>query len=255
VLPPPTPPVRLYCFPYAGSTSAVYRSWVSAAASRFDIRAVDPPGRGLRARESPAVDYAALIEDLSDRLTAELRADAGDDGSPPYVTFGHSFGALISLAVVAEVVDRTGHPPLRAVLSAGLPPARHVPVNEAAALDDEALRAHIAGLGGTPPELLAGGPLTRHLLRMFRQDHATRSEFHGQTRLRVDVPLTLIAAEEDPDVPPEEMWRWSAHTSGPCRRVIVPGGHFAAVREPARTLAVIAEDLLVSAQTGDVHAQ
>lgn len=205
----------------------------------------------MRARESTVNDFRALVDSMTNHLVRDLRAAGEDAPLPRYMTFGHSFGTLLSISVGAAVARAVGRPPLRAVLSAGLPPASHAPVDEAASLSDEELLGKIAAVGGTPAELLSGGALTRHVLRLFREDYAIRSQFFRQTSFRVDFPITLIAAQDDVYAPPEQMWKWCEHSSVPARQVVIPGGHFAAIREPERIIEILTDDIFSRAGASD----
>lgn len=197
----------------------------------------------MRAREPRAAGFQALVDAMTDYVVADLRRARQSDPHVRYLTFGHSFGTLTSLSVAAAVTRATGQAPVRAVLSAGLPPRLHIPVDEGASLSDDELISNIAAGGGTPAQLLTGGPLTRHIIRHFREDYAIRSQFCQQAGLRVDFPVTLIAARDDPYVPSEQMWVWSEHSKVPARQVVIPGGHFAAFQEPTRTIQIICDEI------------
>ncbi|QSB13980.1 thioesterase [Natronosporangium hydrolyticum] len=236
-----TPPLRLYCFPHAGATAAGYRSWAAADPPGIEVRGLDPPGRGVRAREPRPADFAGLVAALAGVIVDELRASGP---ATPYATFGHSFGTLVSLAVAAQVTRDTGRPPRCVVLSAGLPPRWHSPVDEAAGEPDELVLTRIAEVGGTPPELLAQPALAQHVIGRFRADYAIRAEFHRHTDLRVDFPLTLVAAADDRHAPPARMWDWQRHTTAASRTVTIPGGHFAALGDPARIFQLVRDEAL-----------
>ena len=46
--------MELICVPGAGGSARAYRPWAAALAPEFTIRALDLPGRGQAARETPA---------------------------------------------------------------------------------------------------------------------------------------------------------------------------------------------------------
>ncbi|MFF9347454.1 thioesterase II family protein [Streptomyces sp. NPDC014734] len=236
-------PVRLYCFPHAGATSLVYRGWQPLGEPHLLVRGVDAPGRGTRRQERRAVGFRALVRAMAEPVVADLLAEGERGPGPRWVTFGHSFGSTTSLAVAAEVARQVGVAPERAVLSGAVPPGLQRPGPLLDDVPDEQLLARTADDGGTPSAVLADPTMSRILLRMLREDDAVRGEFAQQASgLRVDFPLTLIAAREDAYAPPEKVWQWSAHSSAPTRRVEIDGGHFAAVRCPKETLTTILDD-------------
>ncbi|MFJ6664372.1 thioesterase II family protein [Streptomyces sp. NPDC091383] len=238
----PGPPVLLYCFPHAGATSLVYRSWQPPAGTRLSVRGVDPPGRGTRRRERRAEGFHALVRAMAEQVVADLLVERARTPGVRWVVFGHSFGATTGLAVAAAVARQVGTAPERAVLSGAVPPALQRPGELLADVSDAELLARTAAGKGTPAAVLADPTMSRILLRMLREDDAVRAEFAREAAgLRVDFPLTLIAAREDAYAPPEQVWAWSAHSTAPVRREEIDGGHFAAVQHPKETLTTVAE--------------
>ncbi|AXB41381.1 thioesterase II family protein [Amycolatopsis albispora] len=235
-------PVRLYCVPHAGSTSAVYRPWQRVAPPSWQVAGLDLPGRGTRARERKIEDYRSLVKVLAEHVTTDLTR-AGETGKPPrYALFGHSFGAMLALAVAGQVAAVLGEPPVCAVLSAALPPRLQPRVDEVASLDDDALIDKVVADGGTAPELLSSRGMTGYLVRLLREDLVLRQQFREDLLLRVDFPLVLVVGRDDPYVSPEQMWLWAEHTSATSRRVELPGGHFAAMRAPQDIIAIVGEE-------------
>lgn len=235
-------PLLLYCFPHAGATSLVYRGWQPLAGPYLSVRGVDAPGRGTRRRERRAGGFHPLVRAMAEQVVADLLAERARTPGVRWATFGHSFGATTSLAVAAAVTRQVGTAPERAVLSGAVPPGLQRPGELLAGVSDEELLARTAADGGTPPAVLADPTMSRILLRMLREDDAVRAEFAREAAgLRVDFPLTLIAAREDVHAPPEKVWPWSAHSTAPVRRVEIDGGHFAAVQNPKETLTTVAD--------------
>src|SRR5205085_6472079 len=53
VVPRAAPRLRLFCFPFAGGGSAVYRNWAQFIDSTTEVIAIEPPGRLGRITEPP----------------------------------------------------------------------------------------------------------------------------------------------------------------------------------------------------------
>ena len=238
------PPVRLYGFPHAGATSLVYRAWQPLGEPHLLVRGVDAPGRGTRRQERGAAGFQALVRCMAEQVVADLLTERERVPGLRWATFGHSFGSTTSLAVAAEVTRQVGLAPERAVLSGAVPPALQRPGPLLDSVSDEELLARTAADGGTPSAVLANPTMSRMLLGMLREDDAVRAEFAREAgELRVDFPLTLIAARQDVYAPPEKVWRWAAHSTAAVHRVEIDGGHFAAVQRPKDTLAIIVDDI------------
>lgn len=230
---------RLYCFPHAGASASVYRHWTPLAPPDLVIRPLDPPGRGRRAKETACRTFAALVQAQAETVVRDL--DEHPDTT--WLVLGHSFGSMVAAATATAVSARTGRPPALVVVSAGLPPAHHVPRDEAADLDDDDLLSRIMALGGTAPELMDGGAMSRLLVRLFREDYAIRGEFHRQQDLLVDAPLLVVSAEDDRETSAARMAGWSAHTRGGSTHLSIEGGHFAAVDDPTPLLQHVSDHL------------
>src|SRR6266571_3288313 len=85
------PHLRLFCFPYAGAGSSIFRPWVDTSGilpAEVDICPVYLPGRENRLREPLFTRLPPLVEALSHALESFLDV--------PFAFFGHSMGALIS---------------------------------------------------------------------------------------------------------------------------------------------------------------
>ncbi|TDB76609.1 thioesterase [Actinomadura sp. KC216] len=214
----------------------VYRTWKRTG----DIvpKGVDQPGRGPRLREPKTGDLDLLAMAMADHIAKDLERVRREHPDTAYATFGHSFGATISLTVAAHMAE----PPVRQFLSAAVPPRLVVP-DETAHLSDRELLEKVVKDGGTTGAVLENAELGRHLVRLMREDYAIRLQFPHQKNLKVDHPLTLIAARDDIYVPPEQMWQWAEHTTAHCRRVEIAGGHFALMQTPETALEIVAEHL------------
>ena len=93
--------IRLFCFPYAGSSAQIFHDWQQALPNEIEVSPVHLPGRGKRVREKIFTELLALAE----VLTAELSPHV----AKPYALFGHSVGATIAFEV-ARGLRREGLP-------------------------------------------------------------------------------------------------------------------------------------------------
>src|SRR5262249_39986171 len=75
----------LFCFPYAGGSSAAFHRWPQHLGDVAEVVPVALPGRDARVAEAPATDYDPLVESLSDEICHRLRGSGR-----PFALFGHS---------------------------------------------------------------------------------------------------------------------------------------------------------------------
>ena len=76
--------LNLFCFPYAGGTTAVYRDWAGLLPANVRTVPVELPGRGARLKEPPYDSLPALIDALTEAILPALDA--------PFAFFGHEHG-------------------------------------------------------------------------------------------------------------------------------------------------------------------
>ena len=86
----PQATLRLFCFPYAGGSAAIYRLWHLNLPSNVEVCPVELPGRGRRLGEKPFERLDLLVESLDEVLVPLCR-------EKPFAFFGHSLGGSLPL--------------------------------------------------------------------------------------------------------------------------------------------------------------
>src|SRR6185437_9135086 len=77
---------RLFCFPFAGGGSAVYRTWPDSLDKAIEVVAIEPPGRLSRIGEKPISDINEFVDELVPKMKEYL--------DRPFAFFGHCLGGL-----------------------------------------------------------------------------------------------------------------------------------------------------------------
>lgn len=231
----PAPRWRLFCFPYAGGASGIFRGWGELLPASFEVIAVELPGRASRFREAPC------------RSVAEAVAGAGEAITPlldrPFAFFGHSLGVLLAFEL-ARWLRREGRPqPRRLFLSARRPP--HLPDDEQAmtGLSDEEFLARLRELNGTPEEALQHPELMRMLLPTLRADFEMVDSYRLAPEAPLAVPLAAWGGLADPEVSREQLEAWRPYTSASFSLRMFPGDHFYLHHQRPALLEAIAQDL------------
>ncbi|WP_353942637.1 alpha/beta fold hydrolase [Streptomyces sp. HUAS MG91] len=230
---PGAEPLRLYCLPHAGGSASAFRSWIGAVPG-VDVRPVQPPGREGRHRETPYAHMEDLVADLAEAVLA----DVADSGGVPYAVYGHSLGAMTAFELVRRIGAVGGPEPVHLMVSGcgapelcggleGLTPIRDMSTEQIA----EVLRR----LGGTPEWLLGNRALLAMVLPPFRADFTVKENYRYVPCAPLSLPVTALAATDDPRASVADAAAWEAHTTGPFTLRTLSGGHFAALEQAAAT--------------------
>ncbi|MEU1213306.1 thioesterase II family protein [Streptomyces sp. NPDC005791] len=211
---------RLICFPHAGGAAGGSRSWSLDAPWDVEVCAVQYPGRGDRFQEPAATDMESLLDDLVPALT-EGRTD-GELASA--VFFGHSMGAAVAYEAARRLAV-TGHAPAALVVSGQPAPARTRGGALSLATDAELL-ADLRRLGGTAGDVLDNKALLEALLPAIRSDYRLIETYRPLPGGPLGIPVTVLYAEDDPEVTADEAAAWAGVTTGPHALEAFTGGHF-----------------------------
>ena len=149
--PNPQASIRLFCFPYAGGSAVVFRSWPEALPSNVEVVAVQPPGRGARIMEAPFTSLTPLVEAVAEAMRPQL--------DKPFAFFGHSLGALISFELTRRLRSLGAPQPARLFVSGTGAPQLGQANRPIHALPDSELMEALRNLNGTPAEVLDNAEL------------------------------------------------------------------------------------------------
>jgi medium-chain acyl-[acyl-carrier-protein] hydrolase len=208
----------LFCFPYAGGSSAVFRSWPKAL-SAVDVRAVQLPGRGGRLRERPHTRVRELAVAACDGLLAHL--------DEPFALFGHSFGALVAFEVARELRRRRGPQPVHLFISARRGPRRPDPVPPLHGLPEARFLHEVqTRYGGIPDVVLQEPELLALLLPTLRADLEAVETYTYEPEAPLDVPISAFGGLNDPWATLEDLEAWRDETRATFKLTRFPGGHF-----------------------------
>jgi len=210
--------LRMFCFPYAGGSSLMYRDWYKFLPSEIEVVPIELPGRGIRLREKPYKGLLPLVEQVAIALTQYL--------NKPFVLFGHSMGALISFEL-ARYLRRMGLPmPEKLFLSGHSAP--HLPRTEKPIhnLPDKQFLEEIKTLNGTPDEVLKNGELMQLLVPVLKADFQVCETYSFRPEQPLKCPITAFGGEEDKSVGHQRLEEWKEHTESDFKLYILPGDHF-----------------------------
>ncbi|MFE2636286.1 thioesterase II family protein [Streptomyces scopuliridis] len=213
--PRPAADVRLFCFPYAGGGSSIFRSWAGHLDESVEVCPVLLPGREERFSEPPHTRVTDLVPLLADRLAGWF--------DKPFAFFGHSMGGEIAFALAeylcARGPVRPGHVFVSGCVPVPGPVQRHT-------LADPELLSEIREMNGAPAEFLNNPELIELMLPTLRADFTLAETALPDPTAVLPVPLTALAGTDDPEAGPRQAKAWSRHAGGTFELYELAGDHF-----------------------------
>jgi medium-chain acyl-[acyl-carrier-protein] hydrolase len=227
--------IRLFCFPYAGGTNIIFRTWGKALGPSIAVCTAHLPGRERRLTEKPYTSAQSLVEAAAEAITPHLDL--------PFALFGHSMGAVISFEL-ARHLRRLNLPLPKHLFLSGRGAAQfgvmerltyNLPVNEFA----EELRR----LNGTPREVLEHQELMELMIPLLRADFQVCQTYCYTEEPALDCPITAFGGLYDHEVTREMVGAWREQTSSSFRLLMMPGDHFFVNSAQERILDILAQEL------------
>ena len=213
------PRVRLFCFPYAGGGTTVFRSWSGRLPKDVELIAIQLPGRESRIREPLITDIGALTDEIC-RALEPFHGDA-------CVFFGHSLGGLVSFEVARKL--RSSNRPrqdLRGLIVSGSPaPQMRTQGNSIHDLPHDQFIEKIRNLNGTPQEILDHQEIMELVLPILRADFQVADQYRYVPAAPLDIPIHAFYGEED-DVQQDRLYGWKEQTTSRFSTTAFPDGHF-----------------------------
>ncbi|MBL3655562.1 thioesterase II family protein [Fulvivirga sediminis] len=209
--------IKLFCFPYAGGSAAVYKNWQKHLSPNIEIVPVELKGRGRRISEPLYKNVDDLVDDLFPLIQKECQRNY-------YAFFGHSMGAMIAYELSLRINQSPVALPIRLFLSGRGAP--HIASSKNYhLLDDEAFKAEILNLGGTPPEFFEHQELIDIFLPVLKNDFKLVETSGREEIMPLNAPITSFFGEDE-DLTTEQKEGWEYYTEKKFKKYVYQGGHF-----------------------------
>jgi medium-chain acyl-[acyl-carrier-protein] hydrolase len=232
--------MRLFCFPYAGSSSAIYRTWSKEVPREIELVPAVLPGREFRVRESAYTRVEPLIETLTREIAPFL--------DKPFAFFGHSMGAIVSFELARRLRSEHRVEPDHLFVSGRRSP--RIPRRDPYIHDlpDAKFFEELERLNGTPREVLEHEELMEILTPMLRADFALCYSYTYIPSEPLRCPITVLGGTQDEENPGDELETWCAETTGGCQVHILEGDHFFINQRQTAILKIIQRALVAKIQ-------
>jgi medium-chain acyl-[acyl-carrier-protein] hydrolase len=231
---PPKPARLLFCFPYAGGDTWIYRSLEGDISEVATVCPVSLPGRGPRFGEPAYTAMEPLVRDL---------ACAMQSLPCPFALMGHSLGALVAFEVALQLRELTALEPLQLIVCGHVAPHRKAtPSRRVSGLSDSALRDVV--LRGRPDlaGALSDASFCELYLPVLRADYCISDDYCYRPRRPLGCPITVIGGVDD-DIRLQDLEAWKVHTTAETVVHLLPGGHFFIEQQQAVVAALLRVEL------------
>ena len=209
---------RLFCFPYAGGGSGIYRGWSQPLRPRVEVVPALLPGREFRIREPALTSVEPLVESIAREIFPFL--------DRPFALFGHSMGAIIAFELARRLRWERSIEPDHLFISARRAPQLPERDPEIHNLPEPEFIKEVEKMQGTPKEVLEHAELMQLVLPMLRADFAVCRTYTYIPSAPLKCPITVLGGILDDTAPREKLEPWSAQTSGEFRVHMIDGDHF-----------------------------
>lgn len=233
--PNPRARLRLFCFPYAGGGTAIYRAWPSQLPANVETWLIQLPGRETRYREAPHTVMPTLVRDLTEAILPCL--------DRPFAFFGHSMGALIAFELARYLSGKHGIGPERLFVSGRGGPQFSGNCPRMHQMPDADLCDELRRMNGTPTEILDNDEMMRLFLPVLRADFTLVETYTCVPGPLLNCPIWAFGGDADDVWPSDRLDGWRAFTRTGFHKQLFPGNHFFLNSARAKLLQTLSQKL------------
>jgi medium-chain acyl-[acyl-carrier-protein] hydrolase len=210
---------RLFCFPFAGGSAAVFAGWGEKLKPGIEVWAAQPRGRGSRFYETPHPSVDEMVKDYLQVLRAHLDL--------PFAIYGHSLGGLLAFQLAQQLRAEGLPQPSHFFVGACAPPVVGLIHSRISHLPDEGFVTAVQErYSGIPESVLREPELMEMFLPALKADFTAHETFDRSRVTQIGCPITALAGRDDAMVTHTLMREWSRHTEVSFELRVIPGDHF-----------------------------
>lgn len=218
-LPPkPNPSLRLFCFPYVGGNSNIFRTWSNYLPASVEICAIELPGRGKRIMDAPLSDIDTLIDILITVFKPYL--------NEPFAFFGHSMGALISFELTRKIRQKYNIEPDRLFVSGHRAPQIPNPETPIYDLPEADFIEQLRSIKGTPQAVLENDEMMKIIMPVLRADFEICDTYIYTPDVPLNCSIIAFGGDRDKGTKRGKLRAWQNQTKGSFSKYILSGNHF-----------------------------
>jgi medium-chain acyl-[acyl-carrier-protein] hydrolase len=213
-----TASLRLFCFPYAGGSSYIFRSRNNYFPKSIEICPIEFPGRGNKFKEPPYTNIKPLVKAIALEILPCL--------DRPFAFFGHSMGGLVSFELARYLRRQYNLEPVCLFISGGRAPQIRNTKPIIYNLPKVDFIRELRQLNGTPAAVLNNEELMEILLPILRADFAVLETYKYSYEAPFNCPIFVFGGVQDQEIKPEQLEAWQKQTLNSFSLTMLPGDHF-----------------------------
>lgn len=210
--------IKMFCFPYAGGSAAIYYKW-KRYSDDIEIIAVELSGHGKRINERFYDNFDEMIQDCYNMVKENILPE------DEYVFFGHSMGSILAYSLALKMIEEKDKAPRYLFLSGGCPPDKNM-YKSIYELNDEEFIKTILQIGATKREVFENANLRKIFLPILRADFKMINTYKFKKNKKVNCDIVLLNGKNDYAVRCSNLHHWNQFTLGTCEQYYFTGDHF-----------------------------
>ncbi|MDE1478770.1 hypothetical protein KKJ01_11155 [Xenorhabdus bovienii] len=212
------PEIRIFCFPYAGGSSATFVPFAKKIKSNAEFLVIQPPGKGSRIREKPHNDMSHLVEDIYANIKSLL--------DKPYLFFGHSLGSRVAFELIRKINAASLPLPIEFIASGSKGPQVPAIREPLSGLPDKDFINGLQTFGRVDKQVIDNAELLSLILPAVKADFKISEEYHYIGTESFSCPLTVFGGKNDAIVTEQELYSWLDLFEQEKKVIIFEGAHF-----------------------------
>ena len=211
--------MQMFCLPYAGGSASIYYEWADAFNGALEICPLEYAGRGKRFCDDYFKSIEEAAEDMSEKIIKQRRGE--------YVIYGHSMGCLVALETLFALKKKGAYMPKAVIIAGTRPPHLMYKDKPLEKMTRDELMQEIFSMGQMEKEIMEDKEMYDIVADIMYADvQMFKSYQRHYNDGKLNVPMLVLAGEDDEEAPEEDMMEWQNYTKGDFEFEQFEGDHF-----------------------------
>ena len=230
--------VRLFCFPHAGGSAAIFHNWWKRLPTEIEVLGAQLPGREERFQEPCCRSMRPLVAAFVPAIEPFF--------DKPFALLGHSMGAIIAFELARQLHQRYGVLPRHLFVVARRAPQLADPLPPMHRLAEADFIRQVRTRHQGLPDVIVEDPELRAIyFPILRADLELLETYAYAPEAPLDCPLSVFGARAD-SIPKDDLAAWRQQTTSRFTLHMIAGDHFFLKTSPGELLDIVSDHLLAS---------